>query len=54
MLISFRNSIVFEFTLFLPRNFFSVFGLELSKNMCLELARLVQSVKRYFTDSAWL
>ena len=33
MLLSLRNSIVFDFTLFLPRICFSVFGLELSKNL---------------------
>ena len=31
---------MFDFTLFLPRIFFSVFGLESSKNLSLKLARL--------------
>ena len=49
MLISLKSFIVFEFTLFLPRICFSVFGLEPPKNLSLKLARLAQAVKICFT-----
>ena len=40
---------MFEFTSFLPRICFSVFELEHSKKLSLKLARLVESVKIWFT-----
>ena len=49
ILLSLRNFIVFEFPLFLPRICFSMFGVELSKNLSLNLARLAQTVNRCFT-----
>ena len=52
MLLSFRISIVFDFTLILARICFNVFGLEPSKNLCLNLARMAQSFKRCFTVTA--
>ena len=54
MVLSLKNSIVFEFTLFLPMICFNLFGLKLSRNLSLMLARLTQSVKRCFTVFAWL
>ena len=54
MPLSLRNSIVFEFTLFLPRIRFNVIGFEPSKILSLKLSRLTQSVKRCFTAIVWL
>ena len=47
----FEDLYVFEFTLFLHKICFSVYGLEPSKNLSLQQARLAQSDKRYASQS---
>ena len=44
MPLSLRNSLVFEFTLFLPTIRFNVIGFEPSKNLSLELSRLTNQL----------